>query len=99
MKAIKTRAIISLSLLVTFTMVFISGLGLYFAPNGRVARETNWSFLLLTKGQIEDIHTVTAFIMTGIIVVHFIINFKMFTNELKILFSRKKREHREKVTN
>jgi hypothetical protein len=90
MKIVKTRAIISLGLLVTFTIVFISGLGLYFAPNGRIARESNWRFLLFEKGQIEDIHTITAFIMTGLIVVHLIINFKMFTKELKILFSRKK---------
>ena len=91
MKIVKTRAIISLGLLITFTMVFISGLGLYFAPNGRIARETNWKFILFEKGQLEDIHTITAFIMTGLIIIHFIINFKMFKNELKILFSRKKK--------
>jgi hypothetical protein len=90
MKIVKARAIISLGLLVTFTIVFISGIGLYFAPNGRIARETNWQFLLFEKSQIENIHTITAFIMTGLIVVHLIINFKMFAKELKILFAKKR---------
>jgi hypothetical protein len=71
---IKIRAIISSLLLVTFIIVLFTGIGLYFSPSGRIAKEINWNFLGFTKWQLENLHTVSGFIMSALIIIHLLIN-------------------------
>ena len=83
---IKTIAITSTLLLITFTIVLITGIGLKLAPEHAMR---GWSFLGLHKRQLEKIHTLSGFIMSGIVFVHFFINNSMFVTELKSLKKKK----------
>ncbi len=86
MKIAKIRAIVSLLLLITFVVVLFTGIGLYFAPLGRVARETSWNFVGFDKWQLEKLHTISGFIMSLLIMIHLLLNYKMLLAEIKILF-------------
>ncbi len=85
---VKIRAILSSSLLITFIVTLFTGLGLYLSPSGRIAREINWSFLGFDKLQLENIHTLFGFIMSGLIIIHLFINYKIFLSEIKSLFKK-----------
>ncbi len=87
---VKIRAVTSTLLLVISVVVTFTGVGLFLAPSGRIARETGWTFFGFEKIQLEKLHTLTGFIMVGLIVFHFIINYSMYANEMKILLRRKK---------
>ncbi len=79
----KTRAIISSLLILLFFAVTITGFGLYLAPIGRIANATNWRFLAMDKHTLEKIHTLTGFAMSFLIMIHLIINYKLFFAEIK----------------
>ncbi len=87
-KIIKVKAILSSLLLITFIIVFFTGLGLYFAPSGRIAKTISWSFIGFDKWQLEKLHTISGFIMSGLVMIHFFINSKLFFNEIKTLFKK-----------
>ena len=78
------RAILSSLLIIVFVVVAFTGIGLYFAP----ADPVGWSFFGLKKMQLEKLHTVSGFVMIGLIIVHLSLNFKMFIGELKSLKRR-----------
>ncbi len=82
-KKIHFRALCSLTLLVLFAIVTFTGIGLYFAPAGKIARLANWTFLGLSKGQLVKLHTISGFVMAGIIIIHLIFNWRLFSGELK----------------
>jgi cytochrome b subunit of formate dehydrogenase len=90
MNILKIRGIFSLLLIVSFFVVFFSGLGLYFAPIGKIARETNWNFFGFDKPSLEKIHTLFGFIMSGLVIIHLFLNYKLLFTELKTLFKTKK---------
>ncbi len=85
---IKIRAILSLVLLIAFLFVLFTGVGLYFSPSERIARELNWSFLGFNKWQLEKLHTLSGFIMSGLVMIHFFLNYKLFLSEIKTLFKK-----------
>jgi len=85
---IKIRAILSSLLIIIFTIVAITGIGLYIAPSGRIAKETTWYFLGLNKWQLEKLHALSGFILVGLIIIHFLINRKMFSTEIKALVKK-----------
>ncbi len=85
---VKIRAVLSSLLVIVFIIVVFTGIGLYFAPSGRVAKEISWSFLGFNKWQLENLHTVSGFLMLGIVLTHLSINYKMFLGELKTLFKK-----------
>ena len=87
---VKIRGILSTVLLIDFIIVIFTGIGLYFAPSGRIANETGWSFLGFNLLKLERLHTVSGFTMAVLVGVHFIINYKIFKNELKQVFRAKK---------
>ncbi len=82
-KKIHFRALCSLALLVLFAIVTFTSIGLYFAPAGKIARLSNWTFLGLSKGQLVKLHTISGFVMVGIIIIHLILNWRLFSGELK----------------
>jgi len=88
---VKIRGILSTALLVISIVVTFTGIGLFFAPSGKVARETGWKFLGFDKFHLEKLHTITGFIMVAIIIVHLAINYTMYINEMKLLFKTRKR--------
>ncbi len=85
-KIIRFRAITSSLLIISFVITTITGIGLYLAPNGYLAKIQNWTFLGLDKRHLENLHTNFGFIMTFLVILHFIINAKMFKTEIKNLF-------------
>ena len=85
---LQLRAIVSLALVVMTIVEAFTGIGLYLAPSGRIARTTNWTFLGFPLFKLEMLHTYFGFAMTALIVVHFILNAGLFKNEIKILFRR-----------
>jgi len=85
---IKIRAILSTLLLIIFAIVVFTGIGLYFAPSGRIARETNWSFLGFDKWKLEYLHEISGFVVSALAVIHLLVNYKMFIEEMKILLKR-----------
>jgi len=85
---IKIRAILSSLLLITFIIVLFTGIGLYFSPSGKIAKEISWTFLGFNKWQLENLHTRSGFFMSALIIIHLFINYKMFLGELKVLFKK-----------
>jgi len=83
---IKFRAILSSLILIIFIIVLFTGIGLYFSPSGRIAKEISWNFLGFGKWQLENLHTLSGFIMSVLVIIHLFINSKMFFNEIKRLF-------------
>jgi len=48
--------------LFSFLIMTISGIFLYFAPPGRIANWSRWTFLFLTKAQWQAIHTILSLV-------------------------------------
>ena len=55
MDLIKLRGITSTALIVVFALVVFTGIGMYFAPSGRVAYEAGWTFFGIQKFQLENL--------------------------------------------
>ncbi len=79
---------VSLLLIILFFIVFVSGVGLHFAPSGRIARDVDWSFFGFSRDSLEMLHTLFGYLMSGLVVIHLFLNYKMFFNELRVLFKR-----------
>ena len=86
---IRIRTIISLFVLVLFVIVFISGIGLDLAPSCRIARQIGWNFLGFDKESLEKIHTLLGYLISGLIIIHLLLNYKMLISEIKILLGRR----------
>ena len=86
----KIRAVLSSLLIATFMAVTFTGIGLWLAPSGRVAREMGWNFFGLDKWILENLHTLLGFSLSFLVVVHFILNFRLYVNELKCFRSLRK---------
>jgi len=75
---------------VLFVPVVFSGIGLYFAPSGRQARISSWSFLGFSRFQLETLHDIPGIILVITFVIHMLLNLRIYSNEIKCLFLRKK---------
>ena len=82
------RGVISLLLLAAFIVVFFTGLGLAFAPIGKIAKETGWTFLGFPKFKLEKLHNISGFTMSGLVAIHFALNYKLLVAEIKMLFKK-----------
>jgi len=94
MKKFSWRRYISLGLALTFAMILVSGLVLYIAPKGSVARWTNWLFLGLDRAQWETQHTIFSYLFVFFGFVHlFQLNWKAFLSYLgRKIIKREKRK-------
>ena len=81
------KAITDTLLLIGLTVMGITGIGLYLAPAGRIARETNWTFLGLDRHTLGDVHTYFGLVMLGVGVLHLALNWKPLTSLLKTSWS------------
>ena len=86
----QTRAIVSSLLLLVFAVVLFTGVGLNLSPSGKIANETGWNFAGLSKGQLENLHTVSGYIMSGLVLIHLALNYKMYLGEIRTLFNKKR---------
>ncbi|MCD6109214.1 DUF4405 domain-containing protein [bacterium] len=85
---IKIRAILSSLLFITFAIVLFTGIGLYISPSGKIAGEAGWNFFGFGKLQLENLHTLFGFVMSALVIVHLLMNYKMFLGEIKMLFKK-----------
>ena len=65
---------LDLLLTVDFVIEGLSGIALYLAPSGRLARDLAWTFLGLDKGVWEALHTYFGFAMVALVAVHLLVN-------------------------
>ena len=84
----KLRGITSLALLIAFFTSLFTGMGLYLAPSGRIAK-AGWSFVGLGKWQLSNLHTTASFAMAAIVVVHLILNYRLLLGEVKLLLKKR----------
>ncbi|NIR49690.1 DUF4405 domain-containing protein [candidate division KSB1 bacterium] len=77
------RAFTSIFILLSFLMIGISGIILYFAPPGRVAFWSNWTLITVTKEGWQAVHTIFAFIFVVTAVFHLKFNWKPLTAYIK----------------
>jgi hypothetical protein len=87
---VKLKAILSTFILVLFVLVGFSGVGLYFAPSGREARLTNWNFLGFSKDALEKMHDLPGMILVMLLVIHFLLNLRIYKNEIICLVRTKR---------
>ncbi len=79
----RTRAIVALALLIAGLFQAASGLILYTAPKGRGAGDI--ALYGLEKSLWKEYHFYIGILIVCLAVVHLILNWKMFKNELKSL--------------
>lgn len=79
----KTRRVVSLTALVAFAVLSLTGIMLFLAPQGRVAYWGGWRMLGLSKEQYGSLHTtfMTLFLVVGIW--HIWLNWKPILSYLK----------------
>lgn len=87
---IKIKGIVSSLIFIMFVPVGISGIGLYFAPSGRQSRLISWTFFGISRSQLQAMHDVPGIILTVLFVIHMILNFRIYFNEVKCLVRFKK---------
>ena len=77
------KKITSLSLGFAFLIMSYTGVILYIAPHGRIAKWLDWHFLGLDKGQYQDLHTTSmvTFLLFGILHIYF--NWKPIVSYMK----------------
>ncbi|WP_456328164.1 DUF4405 domain-containing protein [Archaeoglobus sp.] len=80
----KTRALIVLVLMALGLFQLVSGLILFFMPSGHGYRK----FLVcgLVRHVWREYHLYVGLVITVVVVVHFILNWKIFKHEIKALF-------------
>ena len=94
MRRFKWQIFISFNLLFTFLVMLVSGIILYFKPEGSVARWLSWEIWGLTKSGWEALHTVFSFLFLIFAVIHILkINYTII--KLYFLNSRRKSTIRE----
>ncbi len=96
MNKLSLRRYISVGLALSFLMIAITGLVLYIAPPGRVARWINWIFLGMDRAQWETQHTIFSYLFLFFGLIHlFQVNWKPFLSYLKRKTVIAKRGNRE----
>lgn len=91
------RSFITFYIIISFLIMSISGLILYFAPPGRVAYWTEWKFIALTKTNWQAIHTIFTFIFVAATVFHIYFNWKVITSYIKSKINESMKRKRELV--
>ncbi len=76
----KTRALIVLVLMALGLFQLVSGLILFFMPSGHGYRK------FLERHIWKEYHFYVGLVITVVVVVHFILNWKIFKHEIKALF-------------
>ncbi|MCA9439336.1 MAG: DUF4405 domain-containing protein [Candidatus Omnitrophica bacterium] len=76
---LRRRALTTMILAIFFLILGATGVVLYASPRGRVANWTDWSVLGLTKQNWSAIHITTATLILVVVVIHLILNWKVFS--------------------
>ncbi len=79
------RSLVSFLTFGGFLILALTGLILYFTPQGSVANRLNWSFLGLSKHELSNVHVVFSFLWLLCVSCHIYFNYAV----LKASFNRK----------
>lgn len=79
----KTRRVVSLTVLLSFVFLSLSGVLLFVSPQGRVAYWSRWTLFGLTKDEYSAIHTTLMILFLVVGVWHAVLNWKPITAYLK----------------
>lgn len=79
----KTRRVISLTVLLSFFFLALSGLMLFLSPQGRVAYWAGWALFGLDKEQYTAIHTTFMLLFLTVGVWHIVLNWRAIVGYLK----------------
>ncbi|MBN1910510.1 MAG: DUF4405 domain-containing protein [Pirellulales bacterium] len=79
----RLRSFTSLLLAVTFLVLGVTGIGLYFTPKGRVAHWTGWTLLGLGKEEWAGLHTNFALLFLIVAGIHWFLNWNLFWSYIK----------------
>lgn len=82
MKKLVVRGIVSI-LLIPFAVSLFTGIGLFLAPSGKMARMTEWYLAGMDKWKLENMHAVSGFAMDVVAVIHLMLNIGMLANKIK----------------
>jgi len=96
-RVLHLRAFVSFVTGLSFVVMSVSGLVLYFAPRGRVANFSGWSVLGLDKEQWSDLHMTMAVLLLAGIGWHLYFNFRPLCHYLKSRATRTGMRLRELV--
>lgn len=92
------RSYVSFSLVLSFLVITISGIVLYLAPPGRVARWTAWVMMGFTRGQWEDLHTLFSYLFIIFGFFHLLMfNWKLFFSYIRSRVSKGLNRKRELI--
>ncbi|MBN1940446.1 MAG: DUF4405 domain-containing protein, partial [Candidatus Aminicenantes bacterium] len=83
MKRFLLRPFVSFGLLWSFLVAAVSGIVLYFRPEGSLASWTNWSVLGLDKKTWEAVHTLGIAALVIFSILHIILNWKLLWGYLR----------------
>jgi hypothetical protein len=77
------RRTVSFLMALGFGVMVITGIVLFFAPRGWIARSTSWAFLGLGKWHWKAMHNTVAWLVLVTWIVHFALNWRIFTKYFK----------------
>ncbi len=89
------RSFTTFYIIISFLIMSISGIILYFSPPGRVAYWAEWRFIALTKTNWQAIHTIFTFLFIAAASFHIYFNWKVITSYLKIKMQEGMKKKRE----
>jgi len=92
------RTLVDVLLLTGIIVMGVTGIGMYLAPSGRVARATHWTYLGLDKHTLGEVHTYFGFAMLAIVTVHVLLNWKPLKALLKNILTDSRELIRVAVT-
>lgn len=77
------RSFVTFYMVLSFLIIAISGVVLYFAPPGRIANWSEWTFLSLTKASWQAVHTTATFLFVVAVAFHLFFNWRVLMAYLK----------------
>jgi cytochrome b subunit of formate dehydrogenase len=77
----KIKAVLSALLVICFILVMVTGLMTYFGKTGLI--------LGIPRGYIHSVHTWSGFVMGAAVILHFILNVRIFKGEWRGFFKKK----------
>lgn len=82
------RAIVSVTVTISFVVLTATGLMLYLSPRGRTANWTNWTLAGLSKGQWSAVHMCFAWLFVIASGLHIAYNWRVLTSYFKSRLTR-----------
>lgn len=77
------RALAAFGVGAGFAVMLLSGLALFVAPSGRIARTLEWQWLGLDRPGWEALHIATALLFTAVVLWHFALHLGVYRNLLR----------------